>query len=183
MTNAQKIVPQAGGTLEARHNGGKNTPQAAPSLSGTINRGKFDPEEYRKNYKVMHVGIGTKHAQEHAQLEELAKRFKVTVSALVWEAIERYIKSGPTAPPAADSNAVGGSAAGYWTAVVCDASGKALDVEVVHVEQRSALAADRKGHTFFRYDRDDAKSRERAMRQAERAAAYFKRMLHGDAKK
>lgn len=175
MAKAQSISKQAGGTTSGADNGGNKQ-----TLDGTINRGKFDPEEYRKNYKVMHIGVGTKHRREYDAVTALAKRWGLTESQVVWAAIEAYLATPNLQKPSSESAAVGGSAAGYWTVPIVGADGKATDVEVIHVDKRADLPVGKKGHTFFRYDREDPKSQERAKRQAERAAMFFRKILLGD---
>lgn len=133
----------------------------------------------KSKYETMIVGVPKAHKEKKTQLEHLATKLNCKPSALVWAAIGALLANPPKAAPEGATVSTG-SAAGFWTVPITDQKGKGKDYEIVEVDSRSEVS---NGRTFFRYDRDDDKSRNRALAQAQKAAQYDLKLLGlGDGK-
>jgi hypothetical protein len=131
-----------------------------------------------KKYQTYMIGVGKTHAASLAALNAKATELGVRASSLVWAGIA-YIVANP--PPVADLLAAGGkgavnvgSAAGFWVHPITNKQGRATDIKVFEVSNRSQLAST---GTFFRYNRDDVKERNRSHNQAIKAAQYMAKMI------
>jgi len=106
------------------------------------------------------------------KLEKLAETLGCRVSDLVWHALTTMLKSPPKTAPEGSSQVIGTSA-GFWILHKRNASTKRVaSISIQEVLKRSEVK--KETHTFFRYKKDDAKSRVRALKQAKRAAEYDK---------
>ena len=147
----------------------ENRPDAGPAEATAPEGGAGSGSE--RTYRMLNIGIGKAHKATHDSLLALGVTLHCAVSALVWDALERYLKTPPTSPPEGAAAPVG-TAAGWWVVATVDGDGRATGVAVVEVAARG----DAEGLSFFRYNRDketqaiDAKSRTRALKQAARAA-------------
>jgi len=102
------------------------------------------------------------------QLNKLADRLGCRITDLVWVGIAYVVKNPPKTAPISASKPIG-RASGFWVVHVRKGTSKKVSaVEIREVEARHKLS----GRAFYRYKRDDAKSRERALNQAKQSAAY-----------
>lgn len=124
-------------------------------------------------YKTMVVGVSASHKDDHTALLALADKLKCRPSSLIWAGIKATLADPPkTAPEGAAPSS--GTASGFWTVPETNKTGKMVGVVVREVAKRGD---EQEGRNFFRYKTDDEgvadeKSRERAHKQAVRAAEY-----------
>ncbi len=119
-----------------------------------------------KKYNNIALNVSQARVGTKAKLQTLADKLNCRMSDLIWSAIEMVLANPPKVAPVAASPRTG-SAPGIW--VVHEMGPKGLEgVRLVEVDSR----ADMSGHVFFRYDADDKKSIDRAIRQAQKTATY-----------
>lgn len=119
-----------------------------------------------KTYKTIAVGVSKANEEKHDALLALSKKLNCKPSALIWDAIRKYLDNAPTTAPVGAAPSAG-SAPGFWVIPVMGDAG-AEGVRVVEVESRP----DGEGRSFFRYKAGDSKGRRRALGQAKRAAQF-----------
>lgn len=99
------------------------------------------------------------------KLEALADRLGCRVSDLVWYSITSMLAKPPSSVPTSGKTI--GRASGFWV-IHKLAKNKLVSIEIQEVKARS----ERTGRSFYRYKKDDAKGRTRALNQAKKDAAY-----------
>ena len=119
-----------------------------------------------KTYNTVTLIVSEARAELKASLDNLAAQLRCRRSDLVWSAIAALIASPPKIAPEGAAPRTG-TAAGFWVVHKMGDKGLAA-VEVVEVAQRAKAT----GRVFFRYKDGDVKSRDRALKQANRAAVY-----------
>lgn len=142
--------------------------QISPA-SSTTSASAAPATKEKSKYQTMIVGVPAAMKDTHAKLDALATKLGCRASALVWEGVNRVLAAPPTAAPAG-ATASTGSAPGFWAGPVRDAKNqKVIGASVTEVAARG----DGQGQTFFRFDKEDAKARTRALNQAKRGAQYI----------
>lgn len=131
-------------------------PDTKPPISGG---------ETKKKYETMTVGVGASRKATHTALEALAAKLQCRPADLLWHAIDVMLKAPPSVAPAGASPHVG-HAPGFWVQIAKNSAEKCVAVVVQEVAKRT----DAVGRTFFRFKTGDDKARNRAMKQAQRAA-------------
>lgn len=133
-----------------------------------------------ERYKTMIIGIGKSHEGDHKALCALADKLGCKPGALVWHAVKALLASPPKQGDVAvaASNVGVGSAPGFWVVPSVDAAGKCTSISIVEVTKRS----DANGRAFFRFTagekpEDTVKARDRALKQATRAAEYDAKLV------
>ena len=107
-----------------------------------------------------------------AKLEKLSETLGCRVSDLVWHALTSMLKDPPKIAPEGSSPVIGTSA-GFWVIHKRNAANKrVMAIAIQEVNKRSEVT--KETHTFFRFKKGDTKSRNRALKQAKRAAEYDK---------
>jgi hypothetical protein len=120
----------------------------------------------KKKYNTITLNVSKGRAATKTAINDLAARLGCRLTDLLWLAIENVIANPPETPPKS-IGARAGHAAGFW--VIHTMGDKGLeDISIVEVDNRSQST----GAVFFRYDKEDTKSRTRSLKQAQRAAAY-----------
>ena len=112
------------------------------------------------------VTVSEKRKPIRTQLDVLAEKLGCRLSDLVWHALIIMLKNPPKTAPEGSSKVLG-KAAGFWV-IHTRIKDRVVKVSIQEVISR----AKGKGHSFFRYTKDDVKSRTRARKQAVRAADY-----------
>jgi hypothetical protein len=148
---------------------------ARKSLQEALAAGpRKDPNAYRKNYRVMHIGVGPHREEKYTKLEALAEKHGVEVSVVVWAAIDHILAHPPAKITPPEGGAQVGTAPGFWIiAVTKPGAMKADDIIIKEVQHRFLV---RDGVTFFRYDSEDSKSRNRAMKHAIKGLNQFRKL-------
>ena len=120
----------------------------------------------KQKHHMLSVNISNARMPVYQRLRTLAEKLNCRFTDLVWYGLENLVNSPPTVAPAGAAPLTG-SAAGFWVVHDLDGAGQVDAIRVVECI-RSMI----KGRVFFRYAREDEKSRGRAERQAVKAAAY-----------
>ncbi len=161
------------GAKSAARTSTMNAPATAASTTSA-------PAVAEERYKTMIIGIGKSHEAEHKALSALADKLGVKPGALVWHAIAALLATPPKQGDVkVTASAIGiGTAPGFWVVPGTDAAGKATSIAIVEVSKR----ADANGRAFFRFTagetpEETAKARDRALKQATRAAEYDAKLL------
>lgn len=125
-----------------------------------------------KKYKTIHLNVSKVRESVVDQLTKLSEKLDgCRPSDLVWFAIETMIANPPEAAPPASKSSTG-SSPGFWNSTISK-EGEAVGITITEVAKR----AEGEGRTFFRFSvKDDMAvteaNRERALKQARKAAAY-----------
>ena len=123
----------------------------------------------KKNHQMMNISVSKAREPVKATLQSIADKLGCKLNDLIWAGVEMLIANPPNTAPEGSVRSVG-TAAGFWTLPVFPPKGgRPTSINVVHTLARGSVQG---GRTFFRYDLEDAKSKERAKNQAIRAAQY-----------
>lgn len=136
----------------------------------TTNNPKGD--EYRKQYEVLHIGMGIPGTPGHKMLmdlKDLGKRLGVTEIDLARFALRNLLENPPAPGTVQRTSRTGarGQAAGFWITIDKTEAGYAKQFNIMEVSARGDLDTDMvQGGTFFRYEPGNFKSRNRVLKSA-----------------
>lgn len=120
--------------------------------------------------KMLSVSITEARKAGFVKLTELSVKLNARMSDLVWDAVTKYLSSPPSIAPVGSSRPRG-SSYGYWVVHTFDPAGKITDIHLVDGLRNATVGAH-----FFRYAKDDAGSKSKALNQAQHCAMYDGRL-------
>lgn len=161
------------GSGSAVSNASTGAPVSAAPANASAKPAANGDGKKNRNYEVQHLGVGKANKETLEQLTAIANKLGCRPNALFWEGARRVIANPPTTAPAGAAGPTS-AAVGFWVVPTTAPDGRATGIRVVEVQARGQI---KNGRTFFRYDREDEKSRGRAERQAIRAGQHDMRLL------
>ena len=116
--------------------------------------------------KMMNVSISEARKERHTALSNLATKLNCRMSDLVWEGVSLLLANPPAVAPEGSSTSLGTST-GIWVVHTLSDKGRVEGIGLV-----DGIRSKTSGRIFFRYDAAKPETKERAIKQAQRAAAY-----------
>jgi hypothetical protein len=117
--------------------------------------------------KTLSVSMSKERQAVKAKLDELANKLGCGLTDLIWFALDRIIQNPPSLVPRTVYK-IGGTAPGFWT-VHKRKGDKVTSISIIEVAARANITD---GRQFYRYKKDDAKSRKGALDNAKHDGAY-----------